>query len=251
MNYQTTMNILFGITNVKLIDDKFINSTGLLIIKETKLTNEANTLFNLLNLTSESDYELSGEFNSRLTYLNFQNAADGSIKNNTLIDKVINKYHHLSVCGDWVITFLIVGVSDEILKELVAHHEANISRLTSSNTKMQNQTYYRIDGTPGQQEEQKKYINQMLEYYNSIDRNILGTEFSNQLNLPCKVSACTFTMSLKDYHKLFIGRIKQSGNENQIREICLKMATILHEKFPLIIKDVESYNLSDNSEKMA
>jgi hypothetical protein len=48
-------------------------------------------------------------------------------------------------------------------------------------------------------------------------------------------------MGLKDYHKLFIGRIIQSGNENQIRENSQKMATILHEKFSLIVKVVKKW----------
>ena len=65
----------------------------------------------------------------------------------------------------------------------------------------------------------------------------------------CKAVALTYTMSLKDFHKFFIGRCPKSGNEIEVRQLAKLMCDILHEEFPVIIKDFETYAGKSNGEK--
>ncbi len=48
-------------------------------------------------------------------------------------------------------------------------------------------------------------------------------------------------MSIKDLHKLFIGRISPHGNEQEVQEVCSMMCDLLHERYPLIIDKSEDY----------
>ena len=68
-------------------------------------------------------------------------------------------------------------------------------------------------------------------------------------NLGMKATAFTFCMTIKDYHKLFIGRIPELGNESDIRLICRKMCNILHELYPKIIHPADYYENINNGEK--
>jgi len=239
------MRKLLKCTSVPIIDDIFVNKTGLMIVKETKLTQEASQLFTDLELSSDNEFELSGEFNTKLSYLSFSPKVNGKALN----ENMVTKSFHMSVYGDWSVTFLITGLSDEILKELVVHREAQVNRFTSSKTKAQTKTFYRLIGTPEQQEEQKRFITGFLELRDKSNYPNSSMEQWNALNLPCRLSVCTFTMTLKDYHKLFIGRMN-SSNEEMVREIMYGMATILHERYPLIIKTPSEYDVMSNGEKL-
>jgi hypothetical protein len=53
--------------------------------------------------------------------------------------------------------------------------------------------------------------------------------------------AFTYKMSIKDLHKLFIGRISPHGNEQEVQEVCSMMCDLLHERYPLIIDKSEDY----------
>jgi len=242
---------LFKLLNVPIIGDRFINQTGLIKVKETCLSPEANKLFSEMNITSETSFEQSGEFNAKLTYMMF----GSSSKNGSQLNKeMVEQHQHLSVYGDWSVTFLVVGITDEVLKELIAHREGHISRLTSSKTKAQTNTYYRIWGTPEQQQVQMEFINEFLimkkNWQNHENYSLLGLELSNSLNLPCKVAVAEITMTLKDYHKLFIGRCGPNGNEYLIQELAGQMADNLHESYPLLIKTKEEYIAMNNGEKL-
>jgi hypothetical protein len=56
-------------------------------------------------------------------------------------------------------------------------------------------------------------------------------------------------MNLEDFHKLFLGRIKQSGNEQEVIHITKRMAILLHSKYPQFIQPIEFYLNSNNKEK--
>jgi len=178
-----------------------------------------------------------------------------SSKNGTQLNKeMVEQHQHLSVYGDWSVTFLVVGITYEVLKELIAHREGHVSRLTSFKTKAQTETYYRIWGTPEQQLLQMEFINEFLDmkkkWQTHSDYSLLGLELSNSLNLPCKVAVAEITMTLKDYHKLFIGRCGPNGNEYLIQQLAGQMADYLHESYPLIIKTKEEYIAMNNGEKL-
>jgi len=75
-------------------------------------------------------------------------------------------------------------------------------------------------------------------------------EIQNMFNIGMKSTAFTFCMSVKDYHKLFIGRMPENGNEYDIRLMCKKMCIMLHELYPKIIKEPNYYENAHNSDKL-
>ena len=76
-----------------------------------------------------------------------------------------------------------------------------------------------------------------------------GGEFFNVMNLGCKATVLTYTMSLKDFHKLFIGRLPASGNEHEVRDVCGRMCRLLHGRYPLVIRTPEEYAGMAHGEK--
>jgi thymidylate synthase ThyX len=144
------------------------------------------------------------------------------------------------------VTFLLAGIGLETSLELIAHTEARFSRITSSKTKAKNDTLYRLQGLPEDLEWQKIYITEAVEYrkkYESVLRTVTSdsNEFFNILAPGAKCTTISYTMNLKDYHRLFIGRLKKSGNETEVQEVCMIMASMLHEKYPIIIRSPEEY----------
>jgi hypothetical protein len=74
---------------------------------------------------------------------------------------------------------------------------------------------------------QKKFIKEFLttreSYFNQVQKEKdyengvnLNTETYNILNLGCKATALTYSMNIKDLHKLFIGRLNPDGNEIEV-----------------------------------
>ena len=237
----------------KVEDNLFVTDPGCKIIHITKPTNFANDLFKEFNIANTNEFESIGEFNARLCYLTFN-----SNKKTNLTDTIID-LGHLSVFNDIHITFLIAGISDEVTKEFVSHNEAKVSRLTSSKTNAQNNTLYRVFGNDNSVSIQKKYINKFIslrqEYVDDqySTHNISNVrepiEIINMFNLGTKCSVFTFSMNIKDYHKLFIGRIPEHGNEHDVILICKKMCRLLHELFPKLIREVEWYEKANNNTK--
>jgi thymidylate synthase ThyX len=82
-----------------------------------------------------------------------------------------------------------------------------------------------------------------------IPRDTLDDRETRNRLLPSKATALTFTMSLKDYHKTFIGRLSFHGVEEEVRDICERMCDILHEEYPLVIRDSSWYYNRNNVEK--
>ncbi len=233
-------------------DDLFVIKPGCMIIKKTELTSDAIDVFNKFNIPTESveqlSYEAGGEFNARLCYLSFKNKESDTNINDTMIE-----LNHLSVYGDIHVGFLIAGISDEVLKEFVSHTEARVSRLTSSKTAAASDTLYRIFGDNNTIQNEKQFIKEFItlrNQYLSTSSTSIGTEQKNMFNLGTKASACTFSMSVKDYHKLFIGRMKEAGNEHDIRLICSMMCEQLHSLYPKIIRDPSYYLGTENGDKL-
>lgn len=78
-----------------------------------------------------------------------------------------------------------------------------------------------------------------------------GNETFNITNPGSKVTAQTFTMTLADYHKLFLGRIPEAGNETEVRELVRRMCEELHRKYPDVIQSPEWYEKAGNGVKYA
>jgi thymidylate synthase ThyX len=192
--------------------------------------------------------EQLAEFNSRLAYLSFRGSKACSRDFNY---KIARELGHLSVHASMSATFLLAGVSLETSLELVAHHEAHVARLTSSKTKAMSEPLYRLQGTVDQRASQRDAIEKWVKLRShpvacqseekTASSLSSSLEFDNMLMPGCKATALTYTMNLKDFHKLFTGRLKDQGNETEVQEICMRMCLQLHDCFPLVIRSPDAY----------
>lgn len=257
LNYREKMIKLILTAGGELDDtQRFVTKPGVSILNMTQETPHGKEIYSAFNIdTDRADYEQRGEFKSRITYLSFPNEAVNASDYNK---KMAQEYQHLSVHSATHIEFLIAGVSIETCLEFVAHGEAKVARLTSSKTKAMDDTLYRLQGTADEQVLQKKLILEFLQLKRQYEQahqprtlSSNGTEFTNMLNLCCKVNAFTYAMSLKDYHKLFIGRLSTSGNEQEVQEVCTLMCEQLHQQFPLVIRKPNDYYAMNNGVKYA
>lgn len=257
LNYREKMAALI-VENGGELDDsgRFVVKPGCSILSLSQETDNGSSLYALLNIdTNRPAYEQRAEFKSRLTYLSFLSEPNnGGVYNK----KMAQDYQHLSVHSSTYVEFLIAGVSVETCLEFVSHAEAKVARLTSSKTKAMDDTLYRLQGNDKEQQFQKQFIQQFLQFKHSLeaegrprDLSSHGTEFTNMLNLCSKVNVFTYCMNLKDYHKLFIGRLSTEGNEQEVQEVCTMMCRQLHEKFPLVIREPNYYYESNNGKKYA
>ncbi len=147
-----------------------------------------------------------------------------------------------------LVTFLISGISIETSLELISHHESKVARLTTSKTNAMNIPLFRVQGD--QTLQQRLFIENIIKYHHQFQLiNQSRNEFYN-MNYPAsKITILTYTMNLEDFHKLFLGRIKQSGNEQEVIHITKRMATLLHSKYPQFIQSVDFYLNSNNNQK--
>ena len=219
-------------------DGIFIVKPAIKIIKSTSLNPDFKEVLSELNMcTTEPDYLVSGEFNGRLCYLSFPFNQETSTQSIEYNNKMINQHKHLSVFNDYYVSFLIAGISDETMKELLAHVEHRASRLISSKTKAQDATFYRVQGTPEQMTQQKNFIKEFIELKSNLNLTPTSTEFTNMLNLSVKACALVYTMNLKDLKKMIAGRLPEFGNETEIREVATMMKSELAKHYPLLFVD--------------
>lgn len=149
-----------------------------------------------------------------------------------------------------MLSFLIAGVSVETSLEFCAHKEARVARLTSSKTNAMSMPLFRVQGDSTAA--QRMFIQQATRLRNrSLSIKQDSTELSNMLLPSTKCTALCYSMKLADFHKLFIGRVPEPGNEAEVRHVAARMADILHAVFPTYIRTSESYLGSTNSEKLA
>ena len=139
--------------------------------------------------------------------------------------------------------------------ELVAHWEACVARLTSSKTRAMAAPLYRIqDACAGAT---RAYIQSVLKLRSAFAQrehplqqwgpNAL--ELWNMTQSANKTTALLFTMSLQDFHSLFLGRLSESGNELEVREVATKMCEALHAAWPQHILSTPEYIQQGNAAK--
>lgn len=144
-----------------------------------------------------------------------------------------------------MITFLIAGCSLETSLELIAHKEAKVARLTSSNTAVMLSPLFRVFPCEDL-EPQKQFIRYVLK------SDLLGSYpmHIRNMSLGCKAAFFCYTMRLGDYHNLFIGRSPNSGNEPEVREVIEMMVAQLHELYPNAISSFAEYAKMTNHSKV-
>jgi len=233
-------------------EDRYVTRPGCRILARTTLSSEAAAIFEQVGIDRERpEYEQLAEFGAGLTYLSFQHS-DAEAFNR----RMARELQHLSVHAATSVTFLLAGVSVETSLELLAHAEAKVARLTSSKTRAMNETLYRLQGSSEQRAMQRAYIEAFLReravfegQHHPREGSADDNELFNILNLGAKATALTYTMSLKDYHRLFIGRLTPQGNETEVREVCALMCRLLQADYPLVIRAPEEYAGTAHGEK--
>ena len=165
---------------------------------------------------------------------------------------VISETKSETVGKDNLVTFLISGISIESSLELIAHKEAKVARLTTSKTNAMNIPLFRVQGNDTWS--QKKYIEEVLRHRLVFDRNFdAKKKWENEvwnMSMPgSKATAMCYSMTLKDFHSLFIGRMGPSGNEKEVREVVRLMANQLHYLYPSLIHNADTYLAYSNAEK--
>lgn len=225
--------------------ERFVTRPGCMLIASTTATSQGRALMTALNIGSGNDYADLAELGSRLTYLAFKDDADPS-RGAEYLTKIALEAQHLSIFGASHATFLIAGIAAETSHELVAHREARVARLTTSNTKAMDAPLFRLQGSEASKEAQRAEILAILA---ARTGNIEERELANMQNPGSKATALTFTMCLKDFHTLFIGRLPEKGNEIEVREICTRMCEELHAAFPFVIRPPAFYAKLDNGKK--
>lgn len=220
--------------------DIFITKPGIVITQISKPTEEFKNISDIMNIdSSRSDYERHGEFNSRITYMSFKDDKQNSSEYNR---KMVEEFQHLSVYNDHHITFLLAGISVEASKEIVAHNEASVARLTSSKTKVQSNPLFVVND--------KKQIDYLTEIIEIRKKYLTGDIENDNMMFPCnKAISLTVTMSLKNWHKTLIGRLSNNGVEKEVLNIMTYICNILNEEYPLVIKTPEFYYNINNGEK--
>lgn len=151
-------------------------------------------------------------------------------------------------------SFLLCGVALETSLELIAHGEASVARLTSSKTSSMNVPLYRVQQSVAR--ETMEYL-QLMQHsrtpfetrHNPRSRWECGVELFNGTAPGCKATALVYTMTLGDFHKLFIGRMGEAGNELEVRQVVRAMAARLHARHPEIILAPDEYLRLSNGEK--
>lgn len=148
-----------------------------------------------------------------------------------------------------MLSFLIAGVSVETSLEFCAHKESRVSRLTSSKTNAMSMPLFRVQGDSTAA--QRIYLQHAVSARNrSLTKKQDLIEFSNMLLPASKCTALCYSMKLGDFHKLFIGRIPEPGNETEVRSVASRMADILHALFPKFILPSSEYVNASNSDKL-
>lgn len=232
----------------------FVTRPGCLLVAETTPTPAGEALFEAMHIDPERPaYERFGEFNARLTYLSFPDAPRGAAAYN---EAMARRHQHLSVYGPIQVTFLLAGVSLETSMELCSHREARVARLTSSRTRAMDDPLYRLAGSDDERAWQRAWLDEQrprrqgfAARHDPRARSADGRELFNRLDAGARATALTYTMSVKDFHTLFIGRLPEGGNESEVREICGAMCAQLGARYPLVIRAPEEYAAMGNGRK--
>jgi hypothetical protein len=159
-----------------------------------------------------------------------------------------------SLAKESQVTFLLAGISLETSLEFIAHKEAKVARLTSSKTNAENIPLFRVQGLDSWP--QRKYLTEIMKQRVKFENAYQprktwedGNEIFNISAPGCKTTALCYSMTLKDFHSLFIGRMGPNGNETEVREVVKIMATLLHERYPEHILSPGDYLAFNNAEK--
>lgn len=141
--------------------------------------------------------------------------------------------------------------------ELIAHKEAAVARLTTSKTAAMNAPLFRVQGSSESTGGSIAYLKLALMARAAFERREDprvkwgkdGVELFNISQAGAKCTALVYTMTISDFHKLFIGRMGEAGNEMEVREVVRLMANALHALYPAHILEPSEYLALGNGAK--
>jgi hypothetical protein len=201
-----------------------------------------------LDTSQPAEHQLA-QWMCMLTYGNFGDAKILEEGLPSYVHRVAADYNHVSVYGQSFVPITIMGVSVEILVELLSHRAGWVGRLTTSATKAQDDPLYRVLGTADEREFEMKFINDFLKWRESAiggnpKESAYGKkESSNRMNLGVKAISLTIGLTLVEWSWILSGRIPKSGNEEEVRDLAHRICCVLrkNEMYRDVIKPPEDY----------
>lgn len=185
----------------------YVAKPGVMLLADHEgLTQNAIKLFVELDVDVDNGTANAlAEFAARLTYCSFDKDRDP-------LDSALSAQHY-SCLNSSPPVVLFAGHNIETQLELVAHHEFDVARMTSSNTIAMRRPLY-----SGLNEMTVDEILNAKPYFNTAS-NYLSANTRHLMQPAAKASIMMMSGGLKDWHKLFIGRLKTHGVEPQVHEV--------------------------------
>lgn len=222
MDYLTTSEKLILLTGGNVVNHRYVTQFGVMITSRTQdfIPDEIAQAFNL-----STEHKVM-ELNAKLTYLNSKSTSADYVEN------IFRVRGEKSIANNIHITFLIAGIKEETVLELVSS-TANISRQTTSKTKSATDTLYVI-----QHESDIPYIESFLKLRESWKSRFGPTreknytlERANEFNLCSKAMSITMSMSLQDWSN-YLSRKINTGYEYELEKVCIEIRRQLSELYP-------------------
>jgi hypothetical protein len=212
-----------------IVDDIFVSKHGIMLLSdESGITDEAHSLFDFVNIScQQADNLRLAEFTARLTYLSFPESQDYSP------EEYHNKLHELGHTSPYnlkKVAFFIVGLSIEMVLEIVSGKANHSGRLTSSNTSAMSDTLYFVGDTAITPFLVRKYVKSFLKLRKTFTKG-LPLMTRNQFNLGNKASAIVVSMTRVEWLTLIDSRLRSdSGCELEYVIILEKIKSLLLEE---------------------
>ncbi len=222
MEYLKTSEKLIQLTGGEVLNHRYVTRFGVMKSSQTQdcITDEIAQAFKL------STKQKGMELNAKLTYLN------AKYTNTDYVEKIFRDRGETSITNDIHIGFIIAGIKEETVLELVSSI-ANISRQTTSRTKSAIDTLYVI-----QDESDIPYIEEFLKLRETWKSRFTLTnqkddtlERCNEFNLCIKAMSIKMSMSLQDWNG-YLKRKINTGYEYELERVCIEIYHQLQELYP-------------------
>lgn len=226
-------------------DDLFVLKPGVLLMNVTETTSEAAALLDRLGL----DADLRGNarvaaFDARLTYANFPD--DDARSGEAYLRSVVEGRGHTSVAARAYASILFAGISMEDSIEFVAGRNGRSARLTSSDTKAQDDPLYCVRGSHWERIAQKAFVSRVTRLRSASSAESFGGRYvRNMLNLGNRATLLHMGMCMEDWHGIFRGRLPAQGNEPAVRDAFARACELLHPRFPYLIRTPADYGYTE------
>lgn len=226
-------------------DRRYVTRPGVIVMNVTEPTAEAVALANLVGL----DRDLVGNpwvaaFDGRITYLSFPESDDRT--GEQYLRGIVEGHGHTSVAARGYASVLFAGISLEDSIELIAGRAGRSARLTSSDTRSQDDPLYSLHGSEAHRAKQREFTEEFLALRSRFTPESVGGLYEhNKLNLGTRAALLHTGMCVEDWHGIFRGRLQKTGNEPCVRDAFARACVLLHNRFPYIIRTPADYGFQE------